>query len=812
MGWWVVAMTSWVAGVWFQVAQPQLASPGWFGGTFVMSLIGLIGLRHVRDTRGRTAVLVLVVVGLSWSTTSWRAWYSSQSTVANQFDGHLVTVRIQIDSLVQQREGVVSFEARVLRYDGGTSQPGWPLRLQLHGRGMGEAELRPGQQWLAQVRLSAATGASNPGGFDLALLNWERGIGAVGQIRPASLRLIQQQPEHAWQGLIDRWRQSIRERIDNTIAEPRWAAILAGLTIGDQSAIGSADWDLFRATGIGHLVSISGSHVAMLGYTLAWLILKLWPRMGQLAWRIPSPYASQLGGLAGAIGYAVLAGWGVPAQRTVLMMAAVTLLKLSGRRWPWPLVWLFAAVVVTAWDPWSILQPGFWLSFVAVGILMSMPSVPLLQQSNWRIRWRDALHEMVRIQWRVSIGLAPLTLVLFQQTSWISFPANLLAIPVFTFLITPLALLGVVCAPLWHVAVGVLQITLSCLSWLAQWNRVAMQVPQLPTWMCVLTVAAGALVISPMRMRWRLTLLPFLLPLLYLPDAWQLWPRPPSGQFTLLAADVGQGTAVLIRTESHSLLFDTGPKLGSADAGQRVLLPLLRAVDVHHLDRLVLSHADMDHVGGAVSILHGMTVDDLWTSLPESHPLLRERSADGLNPVHRPCVAGQSWVWDDVRFSVLHPTLQDLHATEGEGDNARSCVVRIEALKGAHRVALLTGDIETAQEARLVESGDVPDLRSDVLLVPHHGSKTSSTASFLERVGPSVAVVQAGRHNRYGHPAPVVMDRYRGMGIPVVTTIECGAYFWRSEDSPPGLEKGSCWRLRHVRYWHPQRASAGSDS
>lgn len=801
MGWWVVAMASWVGGVWMQVVQPQVASPALFGSVGLLCVAAVVGALAARPRWPRASWLLLAWFGLGWACTSWRAWDQSASARPACFEGQAVVAQFQVDSLVQSHQDAVSFEARVLSYDGHAPDVGWPRRLQVRFRGRPDPSIQPGQQWQARLKLSHATGASNPGGFDLALLYWERGVGAVAQVQAQSLRLVQAQPQHVWQGLVDRWRDSIQQRIHTQVTDARWAGILEGLTIGEQGTIDAGDWEIFRKTGVGHLVSISGSHVAMLGYVLAWVILKLWPRLGELAWRIPSPYASQIGGLIGAAGYAVLAGWGVPAQRTVIMMAAITVLRLSGRRWPWPLVWLFAALVVTAWDPWALLQPGFWLSFVAVGILMSIAHPQQVAELSWFKRLWAAGREMSAVQWRVSIGLAPLTLVFFQQMSWISLPANLLAIPVFTFVITPLALLGIVWSPVWNLAVWVLQIVMGVLAWMSQSNLAVMDAPQLPAALAVLAVMAGAAAVVPMRAQWRWAWLPFALPLAYLPHAWQIWPQPAAGQFTVAAADVGQGSAILIRTQTHTLLFDTGPKVGHTDAGQRVVIPLLRALGIHRLDRLMVSHADMDHVGGAASILSALSVDSFWSSLPTEHPLLQQPAANGVIPVHQPCIAGQSWDWDGVRFAVLHPSPEVYQPGSSGSDNARSCVLRIEALNGQGRVALLTGDIESEQEASLADSLGASGLRSDVLLVPHHGSKTSSTDEFLDRVQPKAAVVQVGAHNRYGHPAPGVMARYQALGIPVLTTVECGAYFWRSDDPHPADADHRCWRSAHAHYW-----------
>jgi len=291
-------------------------------------------------------------------------------------------------------------------------------------------------------------------------------------------------------------------------------------------------------------------------------------------------------------------------------------------------------------------------------------------------------------------------------------------------------------------------------------------------------VLGGLLLV--LRLPWplRFSALPLLLPVLcWLPA------QPAPGQFELLAADIGQGNAVLVRTATHALLYDAGPRYANdSDAGARVLVPLLRADDVR-LDRLVLSHRDSDHTGGAAAVLGAQAAAQLLSSLEDGHPLHAQRSSER-------CQAGQAWDWDGVRFEVLHPQLADYAIARRS--NALSCVLRIS---NGRQTALLVGDIEKAQEARLLDHGAA--LRADWLLVPHHGSKTSSTAAFLDAVAPRVALVQAGYRNRFGHPAPEVLARYAARGIQVIATPQCGAARWQSAQP----QQMACERALQARYW-----------
>lgn len=549
-----------------------------------------------------------------------------------------------------------------------------------------------------------------------------------------------------------------------------------------------ADWDVFRATGVAHLMSISGLHITMFAWFAAVLVGWAWRRSTWLCLRVPAPHAALVGGLLLAAGYALFSGWGVPSQRTVLMLAIVTLLRLSGRRWPWPTVWLLACAAVVAVDPWALLQAGFWLSFVAVGVLFATDAGTAaargVRAGNeagvvGRLQLWPRLRAMVREQWVVTVALAPLALLFFGQVSVVGLVANMAAIPWVTLVVTPLAMLGVLVPPVWDWAGWALAGLMVLLQWLAQWPFATVSVAAPAIWVGALGILGGILLVA--RLPWwaRVLGVPLVLPVLL----WQA-PRPALGEFDMLAADIGQGSAVLVRTAGHTLVFDAGPRYSlESDAGHRVLVPLLRALG-ERVDILMLSHSDQDHTGGAAAVLAMQPGAALVSSLEAGHPLLAPR------PSTR-CTAGQRWQWDGVVFEVLHPQAADYGLQKKP--NAMSCVLRIHTPRGS---ALLAADIEAAQEAALV-AADAAALRSDVLLVPHHGSKTSSSTPFLDAVQPRFALVQAGYRNRFGHPAAAVLARYEQRGIRVSDSVHCGAAHWSSA-APDQVQ---CERERAPRYW-----------
>lgn len=632
--------------------------------------------------------------------------------------------------------------------------------------------LRAGERWRFTVRLRAPHGHANPHGFDHELWLWEQGVQATGYVRagpaqPQPLRLGAT-PRHA----VEQARQSVRDAVFARLADRPLAGVVAALVTGDQAAIDKADWDVFRATGVAHLLSISGLHVTMFAWLAAAAVGAAWRRSTRLCLAWPAPHAALAGGLLLAAGYALFSGWGVPAQRTVLMLASVAWLRLSGRRWPWPVTWLFACAVVVTVDPWALMQAGFWLSFIAVGVLFATDAGGP-RPSGAQAR----LVALLREQAVVTVALAPLSLLLFGQVSLVGLVANLVAIPWVTLVVTPLAMAGIVLGPAWDLAAGAVQALGAGLQWMASWPFAVWTGAAPPPWAGVAGVLGGLLLSLRLPLPVRALGVPLLLPALL----WQA-PRPPAGEFELLAADVGQGNAVIVRTARHTLVYDTGPRFSTdTDAGQRVLVPLLRALG-DSVDRLVLSHRDSDHTGGAAAVLAAHPGADLLASLEPGHPLA------SLRPLTS-CRVGQRWEWDGVAFEILHPAVEEPAARKGNG---ASCVLRVAGPGGS---ALLAGDIEQPQELSLVDRG--APLRSDVLLVPHHGSKTSSSDAFLDAVRPRWALVQAGYRNRFGHPAAPVLARYAQRAVAVRTSDSCGAAAWSSA-RPLELR---CEREASRRYW-----------
>ncbi|MBI3154024.1 MAG: DNA internalization-related competence protein ComEC/Rec2 [Burkholderiales bacterium] len=807
---WALALwgLAWIGGVALQLQQPDV----WAGSGYAWAAAGgviALALALGGSARPRVAVLLaaLALALLGFASTGARALLRLADSLPAALEGRDLVVSGVVATLPRRApEGLrFEFEPEQATLDGApvelpgrialawyraagetgadpAAQPPAPLR----GLPAGDARAEPraGERWRLPVRLKRPHGAMNPHGFDLELWMWERGLRASGSVRarqPGDAERLGDADGYA----VARLRQRLRDRIDAQVDDPRSAGVVAALAIGDQGAVERADWELFRATGVVHLMVVSGLHVTMFAWLAAAAVGLVWRRSAALMRALPAPLAARWGGLALAIGYALLAGWGVPAQRTVLMLAVVVALRARGLRWPAPWVLLAAAVAVTLGDPWALLQPGFWLSFVAVALLMvSQPEGDARAAApGMAARVGAALRAGLRTQVVATLGLAPLTLLFFQQLSLVGFAANLVAIPAVTLVATPLALAGAAWPVLWSAAAAVLQALAAALAWFASWPGALWWAAAAPPWAAAAGLLGGILLVLPLP--WRVRALGAAL---LLPMAWPAPSPPAPGRFEAVALDVGQGTAVLVRTRGHLLVYDAGPAWGlSGDAGARLLLPLLRARGERAADMLLLSHVDSDHVGGAASLLASMPVAALVTTIAADHPL---RAA----PIpHRDCAAGLRWVWDGVDFELLHPLPGALPAPAGTPPNSLSCVLRVRDARGA--TLLLTGDLEAAQESALALSAPGA-LRASAMMVPHHGSRTSSSAALLDAVAPRIAFVQAAYRSRFGHPAPDVLARYDPRGIRVVRSDRCGAWTWDGEGD------GRCERERSRRYWH----------
>jgi competence protein ComEC len=775
-----IAILSFAAGVAWLQFQAELPAPELFALPTAAGLVLWAAVRRV----GAAARLVLVAAaffaGAGWA--GWRAQQRLADALSIANEGRDVEVVGVVASLPQPFEHGLRFEFDI-EQAAATVPSHVALSWYRGSRSEDDDEfhaappLRAGERWRLTLRLKRPHGNVNPHGFDYEAWLFERGIRATGYVRKSAGNARLDGLAYAPGYLVERLRQQVRDRFQRTLGEAAQAGMLVALAIGDQRAIDPGRWRTFARTGVTHLLSVSGLHVTMVAGLAAGLAGWAWRRVPRLVLRLPAQKAMAAAGLLAAFAYALLAGFEVPAQRTLYMLAAVAAALWTGRNLAASRVLALALLVVLLIDPWAVLAPGFWLSFGAVALLFHI-GAGRLRTGHWLAAWG-------RAQWAVTLGLIPALLALFQQFSLVSPLANAVAIPVVSLVITPLALAGTLplTDPLLWLAHGLAEWLMRFLEWLAASDWAVWQQQAPPGWAVLLGLAGVGWLLLPRGFPARWLGVVAMLPLVLVPAS-----RPEPGTARLRVLDVGQGLAVHVQTAGRDLLYDAGPAYSAdADAGDRVIVPYLRAVGVRNLDMMMISHQDKDHEGGAGAVAAALSVRLLSSSLPDAHPLR------GSVAVHERCLDGQRWEWDGVRFEVLHPT--DADYGRARKSNDLSCVLRISTDAGS---ALLTGDIEARTEAELLARHGGA-LAAEVLVPPHHGSRSSSSPALLGGVSPRLTLFSAGYRNRFGHPAAEVVERYAAAGSEMWRTDEAGAL--TVAIGPGGIVTEPERALRR-RYWH----------
>jgi len=701
----------------------------------LLAALGAAGALLFLPRRRGLALLGAALLGFAWA--GGFAHWRLADALPPAWEGRDIEVSGRVAELPQRFERGVRFVFEPEHADAplpGRIVLSWyrPVAAQLEEEGDAEAAPaalplpRVGERWRFVVRLKRPHGNLNPHGFDYEAWLFERGIRATGYVRKSAAPQRLARAELS----VGRVREAARDRVLRTLDGKPYAGVLAALAVGDQQAIAPELWRLFAATGITHLMSISGLHVTMIGALFAALVFALWRRARwptplSLLW--PAQKAAALAAFVGAFAYALIAGFGVPAQRTLYMLGVVVAALLSNRNLAAPTVLGAALLLVVLVDPWAVLAAGFWLSFAAVALIFYVVG-GRLGRTHWLIAW-------LRTQWAITLGLIPLLLALFQQFSLVSPLANALAIPLVSLLVTPLTLLGLVPGLGWalELAHALLVPLMDFLRALAALPGALWQQHAPPAWSVPLALLGVVWLLMPRGFPARWAGVFLFLPLFLIAPA-----RPAPGELLLRVLDVGQGQAVHVQTATRDLMFDTGPAFGgAADAGDRILVPYLRAVGVRRLDTLIVSHADRDHAGGADSLLAAV-------------PVARDE---------RRCVDGDAWEWDGVRFSVLHPAAGDYERKVST--NALSCVLKIESTHGS---VLIPGDVEARAERELLaRHGDA--LQAEILIAPHHGGRKASSPQFVAAVGARAVIFPVGYRNRFGHPHPAVLARYAGANV-----------------------------------------------
>jgi competence protein ComEC len=659
------------------------------------------------------------------------------------------------------------------------------------------ANLHVGQSWTLMIRLKRPHGFQNPGGFDYEAWLFRQGVRATGYVKnprkadaiqftadlPAEIGVLNtmrsEGPGNYW---IHGARQWLQTRIGQALDQSPFRGIVTALTIGKRDAITPEQWKVFTKTGTNHLIAISGLHIGLIAGLAFFAMRWLWSRWPYATLRIPAQKTAAILAIFCAVGYAAMAGFAIPTQRACAMVVVVMLSVLLQRQMQPFRILAFAFLVVLVIDPLAVLNGGFWLSFAAVGVLVYGMVGRLAPKGLW---WQWG-----RAQWLVFVGLAPLLLWFFQNLALSAPLANIIAIPWVSFVTVPLSLAGAVLFPaiptlatwLLQLADFSLQGLWPVLEWFAAMEQPQWLAVKPPLW-TLFPAAVGILwYLGPRGLpaRWIgiLWLAPmFLVSKSYIEEG--------AAEFTLL--DVGQGLAAVVKTQHHVLVYDSGPRFNSGfDTGQAVVLPYLRSEGAQRIDRFVVSHSDNDHIGGARSILAAMPVEQILTSVVSEFTPGQARR----------CVNGSQWQWDGVRFEFLSPDEEDYDREQAE--NNLSCVLLVETPSAK---VLLTGDIEKSVERELVLEAQNRSLHADILVIPHHGSKTSSSMPFVDRVSPTYALAAVGYRNRYGFPKPQVVERYLHKNVTVLDTAANGAMqFMLYRDR--GVVLTQLYRRSARRYWH----------
>ncbi len=762
-------------GVFWLQQQPVLPHAAWLWALpLIASPFLLPHSERVWLKRARTLLIFAGCVALGFAWAGWRAHVRMADALPPAWEGVDVRIEGVVAGLPDRDTHGERFDFRVERVlTPGAEVPArvrlsWPAP-EWNGTVVPQ-RLKAGERWQFSVRLKQPHGTANPDGFDYEAWLLQKNIRATGYVREKAgtekLGESLQPPD-----LVQRLRERIRERIAQTLAGHAQAGVITALAVGDQNAIPHGNWRVYNRTGTSHLMSISGLHITLFAALVGGFTYALWRRVPALVLRLPARRAALLFGWLAALAYTLLAGFQIPAQRTLFMLTVLVAgLWLTREPRPASLL-LLALAIVLLFDPWAVLAPGFWLSFGAVAAMMWAVQ-GVLGRSGKITAW-------MRTQATVTVALAPALLLLFHQISLVSPLANALAIPLVSMGVVPLALAGVLVPPLLQLAAWLMQGVEAVLLWLSAFGWAARALPASPPWALALALAGVAWLLMPgLQARW-------LGGFMFLPLLFPAVAAPSRGTFEAEVLDVGQGTAILVRTAKHTLLYDTGPALGDNNAGEQIVLPRLRALGIAHLDALVLTHDDLDHTGGAAAVMRDLPPRLLLTSLPAGHALL-ERP-------HEQCVRGRRWEWDGVAFEMLNPPPY-AYDQRNRKDNDRICVLKIS--RGAQSL-LLTADAERIGELEMTER--VADrLPATVLVAGHHGSRTSSIDEFVSAVRPQQVIFTLGYRNRYRHPHPDVLRRFAETGAVLHSSDRHGWLHLKFADGGASIER---WREQRRRYW-----------
>jgi len=709
--------------VWGYPGYPNLT---WLVGLVIATSIVLLRIRHLW-----VAAFLCFCLGSLWSCI--RANQISTYQLPSSLEGQLLEIEGEV-SRVKVLETSLELDFQVLKVSINDS---WrlPAKIRLYASHLTPIPT-PGDRWSFQVKLKKPRNFANPGSYDKERYFFAQRIVAEGYVNPkAKTKLLTTLPSKPM-------RDRLIEKVLSQTSGFNFSPIIQALCFGDPGSITTEQWDVLRKTGTVHLIAVSGLHIGLifgLGVFLSRKCLRfIVPRaMTQLNFLV---------GLSLATGYAYLSSFPVSCQRALLMCILMVFAHQVRHLISLWSCFCLALGIIVLWDPLQCLNRGLWLSFGSVA--------SLLIALKYYIGATGKIKQWCRAQWGIQFGLAPLSLAFFDEISIVAPLANLIAIPWVSLITVPLCFISLIAASInQSISQWCLMICNKSLEWLWQWLGLIASIPKgsvaFPHYSLFVYISlslGGVLLLLPNKFPSRYLAVVYAIPL-FLPQA-----SIPQNHARVNLLDVGQGLAIVVETRNHHLVFDTGPKLGKhSDAAERVIIPFLKSKGISKLDSVVLSHWDSDHSGGLLTLLQNVKVENIITNNP-NHDNIGNLSF---------CRSGRAWQWDGVIFEFLHPT--DHFQVK---DNDRSCVLKIST---GDQAVLFSGDIEARAEHFIIKQGS-DRLASTIVVVPHHGSKTSSTLEFLQAVQPEIALVSSGYRNRFSHPHSIIQQRYQHLAIPLFDT------------------------------------------
>ncbi len=729
-------------------------------------------------------------------------WYSSgfvwATIVAHQFlntklpsaiEGQEILVTGIISSIPKRNSRRTNFEFTLHSVLHNNKSYNSPKKIILNWYGK-TPKLIPDDKWQFVIKLKKPYSLQNPGGFDYEAWIFQNNIDAKGYVRKSELNKLLQSNSSLFS--FTRIRFNLKQKI-SLITNSPYRAIILALLIGDKSEITPEQWQIFRKTGTSHLIAISGLHIGLIAGLVFFISRWLW---GYYSWGVevlPSPKFAALLAIISALLYSAMAGFSLPTQRALIMLCVIMIsILIDVRAQSWNTL-AIALLLVLLLSPFAVMNPGFWLSFSAVGIILYFTKIT----QNRINKLYSTLYNWSLIQLVIGIGLVPLVLLFFNETSIISPVANLIIVPLFSFVIVPMVfiagcllfILPFISNVLLTIVAYILNLSWIFLEFLAGLSFATIQINGLTASAFIFLCLAITVLLLPRQFPVKWLSIIFFLPLLF-----TKYEKPEAGTVKITLLDVGQGLSVVVQTHDHVLVYDTGPGYSkNFNAGKNVVIPFLKSNGIGTVDMVVISHGDNDHIGGLRAIIGSLNVKQIYTSVPAKVNSRTKLKNATLQAQY--CDSEKQWTWDGVDFQFIHPQPESTLIK-----NNASCVLMISSGGvGQNNSILLTGDIEAKAETDIIENSTL-DIHANIIIAPHHGSKTSSTQAFINKVKPDYVLYAVGYRNRYRFPNEIVSDRYQQLGVTELATSEYGAITFNISASE--IKKPELFRVSHRRFWH----------